>query len=254
MVTWDPWTILSPAPSTHTVFLLLNQRVEDQRLVVDLWNRAQYRVTVDGGTSVWHSIINNVDKEVFQPVPDLITGDLDSANMENVEYFRKLGARVVPTPDQDHTDFTKALMELGSLHKAGDGRVAGAEAVVAFVETGGRVDHVMGNLQSLALVPALAPALCPTYLCSSHSLSWLLAPGSHRMSVPASRPQHCGLIPIDGEATVTTTGLRWNLNSQPLRFGNLISTSNSFDPKSSEVTVKTNKTLLWTMDLPEQQH
>merc|ERR1712055_737441 len=97
MSVWDPWTIFSQTPPPF-ILVLLNQKVENHELVTDLWNKSQYRVTVDGGTSIWHELINNVGKEVQQSVPDLITGDLDSANMENVEFFRGLGACVVQTP------------------------------------------------------------------------------------------------------------------------------------------------------------
>ena len=74
-------------------------------------------------------------------MPDLITGDFDSADMSHVEHFRGLGATVASTPDQEHTDFTKALIEL---HGRGVDKL---EAVVAFIEAGGRVDHLMGNFQ-----------------------------------------------------------------------------------------------------------
>ena len=74
-------------------------------------------------------------------MPDLITGDFDSAEMSHVEHFKGLGATVAITPDQDHDDFTKALIELQKRH------VDGLEAVVAFIEAGGRVDHIMGNFQ-----------------------------------------------------------------------------------------------------------
>ena len=78
-------------------------------------------------------------------MPDLITGDFDSADLDHVEYFRALGARVVATPDQDHTDFTKALIELDKVDKMN--KAGGLGAVAAFIESGGRVDHMMGNFQ-----------------------------------------------------------------------------------------------------------
>ena len=91
------------------------------------------------------------------PVPDLITGDFDSADLDHVEYFRALGARVVATPDQDHTDFTKALIELDKVDKMNKedkldkvnkmNKAGGLGAVAAFIESGGRVDHMMGNFQ-----------------------------------------------------------------------------------------------------------
>ena len=90
-------------------------------------------------------------------MPDLITGDFDSADLDHVEHFRALGARVVATPDQDHTDFTKALIELDKVDKMNKedkldkvdkmNKAGGLGAVAAFIESGGRVDHMMGNFQ-----------------------------------------------------------------------------------------------------------
>ena len=247
---WDPWAVLQ-APRPY-VLVLLNQAVEDRALLAKLWNTAAYRVTVDGGTSVWLKVAKDIGTGVDSPVPNLICGDLDSADMANVKYFEGLGAKVVATPDQDQTDFTKALVELASLRRQEEEGVAGAEAVFAFVEIGGRMDHVMGNIQSLFLAPRLAPALPPIYLCSSHSLSWLLPPGQHHLAVPQPAPLHCGLLPIDGPAIVSTKGLQWDLTDQELRFGGLVSTSNSFSAGCQEVTVDTDSTVLWTMDLPHR--
>ena len=90
-------------------------------------------------------------------MPDLITGDFDSADQDHVEYFRAQGARVVATPDQDHTDFTKALIELDKVDKMNKedkldkvdkmNKAGGLGAVAAFIESWGRVDHMMGNFQ-----------------------------------------------------------------------------------------------------------
>jgi len=72
---------------------------------------AWLRVTVDGGTNQWHSFVkqNSFDDLKF---PDLITGDLDSANPAVVEQFVSMGSKIIPTPNQDETDFTKALKEV----------------------------------------------------------------------------------------------------------------------------------------------
>lgn len=43
--------------------------------------------------------------------PDLITGDFDSAKKETLDFYQKAGVTLIPTPDQDETDFTKALRE-----------------------------------------------------------------------------------------------------------------------------------------------
>lgn len=46
--------------------------------------------------------------------PDVITGDMDSLSKDVLNFFtsRKGEIKVVVTPDQDHTDFYKALNEL----------------------------------------------------------------------------------------------------------------------------------------------
>jgi thiamine pyrophosphokinase len=45
-------------------------------------------------------------------IPDLVTGDFDSASPDLLKLLAELGTNVVPTPDQDETDFTKCLKVL----------------------------------------------------------------------------------------------------------------------------------------------
>jgi len=227
---------------------LLNQPVKEWGPFIQIWNKSSFRVTVDGGTSIWAEIVNNAEGKVEHEVPDMITGDFDSADKTHVEHFRKLGSKIVSTPDQDYTDFTKCLMELGAEMKQGNGKLSEVEAVFAFVENSGRLDQIMANIETLFHAPGLLP--CPVYLVSSSGLSWLLGPGDHEIRVEdlVTEDSHCGLIPLDGEAKVTTSGLKWNLDNGSLRFGQLVSTSNGFDLKQENVKITTDKSLLWTMD------
>ena len=106
----------------------------------------------------------------------------------------------------------------------------------------------MANIETLFHAPGLVP--CPVYLVSSRGLSWLLGPGDHEIRVGdlVTEDSHCGLIPLDGGAEVTSSGLKWNLDKGALRFGQLVSTSNGFDLKQENVKITTDKSLLWTMD------
>jgi thiamine pyrophosphokinase len=44
--------------------------------------------------------------------PELITGDMDSIQQNILTYFTSKGAEVILTPDQNETDFTKALIHI----------------------------------------------------------------------------------------------------------------------------------------------
>lgn len=49
---------------------------------------------------------------------------------------------------------------------------------------------------------------------ASDSITWLLKPGKHSISIPLrlrDGMNWCSLIPLGGPATVTTTGLYYNM-------------------------------------------
>jgi thiamine pyrophosphokinase len=60
---------------------------------------------VDGGTNRWFHFLQGADCAV----PELITGDMDSIQQNILSYFKREGSQIIPTPDQNETDFTKAL-------------------------------------------------------------------------------------------------------------------------------------------------
>jgi len=246
VTTWKPCSFLPPNPSSEYILLILNQPVENNTLLVNLWNSAVFKVTVDGGTNVWHQLINNTNLKVENETPDLITGDMDSVQMANLDQFRSCGTVVVETPDQDMTDFTKCLLEVTKQRKVNP-KASKGEVILAFCETGGRLDQVMANMNTLYLARDHLSSV-PLYLISSHSISFLLAPGNHKILLDYKTSAHCGLIPLSGEAVVTTTGLKWNLTGDKMKFGDLISTSNQVE--TNQVTVETDNFLFWTMDIP----
>jgi thiamine pyrophosphokinase len=91
---------------------------------------AKIRITVDGGTERWLSWLktHHLDRDKITP-PDLITGDMDSVPKDVVDYFvDSHKSKVVKTPDQNETDYTKALMELSKACAAQNLEVSAGQA------------------------------------------------------------------------------------------------------------------------------
>ena len=55
------------------------------------------------------------------------------------------------------------------------------------------------------------------FILNEFQITEKISQGKHTIVVPAPFPEYCGLIPLDGKAMVSTSGLKWNLTNQPLR-------------------------------------
>lgn len=251
--TWYPTRIWS---SNHTNYclIILNNEIINQERVVDLWNRASFRVLVDGAANSWFDLFRE-RKDISNPIPDLVTGDFDSIQPNVKDFYEKqMQCNVIETKDQDYTDFTKSLQQISQNMHSVD-----ITEIYAFVEYGGRLDHVMGLFETLFHATKINK-LPNVFLISSYTTDWLLQPGLHVINLLNSgdkeilcndkriKPRHCGIIPIGEPCTrIETSGLKWNLEvNQTLAFGKLVSTSNEC---CSDPVIINNKTpVIWTME------
>jgi len=242
---WKPLTLLDPRKDTFSL-IVLNQPIRTKKeRMIKLWNKALLRSTVDGGTTEWIKFAQTMDGEIMNPVPDLVSGDFDSLEPTILDHLRQSGAKVVPTPDQDETDFFKCVCLLSSELLSRGTKV---DCVIVVVEISGRFDHVMANINVLFKGPQILGA--PLYQLSSDSLTWVLSPGHHMIHIDERVFDcWCSFIPMGQPARVTTTGLKWNMSKKLLKFGEFISTSNQFT-KEPIVTVETDHPVVFTMGIP----
>ncbi|KAK6507710.1 hypothetical protein TWF481_006132 [Arthrobotrys musiformis] len=107
VATWAPGDYLTDQAETRPRFALviLNQPIIDVEGFTRLWNNASLRVCADGGANRIYGI--EIDNDI--PIPDCITGDLDSLQSKVGNYYRALGVSIVPDHSQYATDFTKSL-------------------------------------------------------------------------------------------------------------------------------------------------
>lgn len=188
----------------------------------------------------------NKAQEILKP--DLISGDFDSCSHKAMEYAKAENCKIVTTPDQNETDFTKALRALvPELERTM------TKCVLVICETSGRLDQIMANINTLFKSRNILSSDCEIMLLSSNSLSFLLAPGSHIIHIPqniVASKYWCGLIPFT-KTLVTTKGLKWNLDNSIMEFGQMVSTSNTYKTETKVVEVICDNSLLWTMGISE---
>lgn len=69
---------------------------------------------VDGGGDRWLSFVDSLKNNSSHnfKVAELLTGDLDSISVGAKQRLCDMGTQIIPTPDQDETDFTKALKQV----------------------------------------------------------------------------------------------------------------------------------------------
>ncbi|XP_076946538.1 thiamine pyrophosphokinase 1-like, partial [Bidens hawaiensis] len=167
--------------------------------------------------------------------PDVIKGDMDSIRPDVLNFYKKLGTKIVDnSDDQDTTDLHKYFVVLLQLCIL----VAGA--------LGGLFDHEMGNINTLCRFSTTRIVL----LSDDCLIQLLPSTRYHEINVLSSvEGPHCGLIPIGTPCgSSTTTGLQRDLDNNEMRFGGLVSTSNLVKCE----TVRSDSDLLWTISLKKQ--
>jgi thiamine pyrophosphokinase len=141
--------------------------------------------------------------------PDLLVGDLDSADAALADRLAAAGTRVERHPvDKDASD-TELALEAAL--------AAGATEIVLLGATGGdRLDHELANVLLLA-----DSALAGRHVrLAWGSTSARVLRGGELIELTGGRGSGVSLLPIGGDATgVTTSGLRWALDGADLRMG-----------------------------------
>ncbi|XP_015602990.1 thiamin pyrophosphokinase 1 isoform X2 [Cephus cinctus] len=252
--TWDPSNIFHCSADHKYAVVILNRPIRwKQELLLQIWKNAKIRVTVDGGTNRWITFLGQQGESVLsgkckEYMPDIITGDFDSICPQILEKLKSNGAMVINTPDQNDTDYTKALMQLGAYSKNQNIQLDG---VYVFADTSGRIDHIVANINTLYKSNHLLGNI-KVINVASNSLTWLLQPGKHKIIIPNDLVEHsswCSLLPFGTPVNcISTRGLKWDLENSTMEFGGLISSSNTYNGYP-EVTVTTDTATIWTMGI-----
>ena len=174
-----------------------NNGVMVQRYLADFAD-ASWIVAADGGARI---------AQQFDIFPNLIIGDLDSLNEQEIAYFQRHEVTILAyTPEKDETDLELALQ--WAIKK-------GANQICIVGAIGGRFDQTLANVYLLTL-PMLEN--CEVALVSDNQEIRLLRPDNHQINGKIG--DTISLIPLNGDVQdISTEYLQYPLSNEILHFG-----------------------------------
>lgn len=242
---YEPTGYLDPESKEQPRYglVILSQWATEKppRAFEHLWHNAMVRVCSDGGANLLYKWAQHLGRSF---VPDVVHGDLDSLSQEARGHFSSHHCPIVQDQDQNSTDFTKCVRYILA------NCPQDLDAIWVVGDLSGRFDHSIGMMQTLYLFPSMK-----IYILSCVCITFLVSKGHTQVALKRSLVgEHIGLLPIGHHVScIKTTGLKWNLNGEPLEFGRLISTSNTFSDSEIEfIGIDTSEHIIFTMSLQGQ--
>ncbi|GAN02305.1 thiamin pyrophosphokinase 1-like isoform X1 [Mucor ambiguus] len=175
------------------------------------WNgTASYKFVADGGSNRLYDAFKHDQEALARYIPDEIRGDLDSIRPDVRAYYESK-FDIVATP---------AL--------------------------GGRFDQTIASINMLYMLKDEIERRF--ILVSDENLTMLLDKGTHQIHCQLDlEGPTCGVMPIGSPATLTTKGLKWDMDNLRCGFGGMVSTSNAVD--SDLVEIVTDAPVVWTIEI-----
>lgn len=157
---------------------------------------------------------------------DFISGDMDSISSE---ILKDVQDKIISTPDQDDTDFKKALDILFE---------KGCLSVDVYGGSGGEQDHFLGNLSAgLEFKDRMKIRFYDDYAM------YLFLDKHFEMSNVQGKM--ISLVPFPIAEKVVTKGLKWPLNHEDLKMGGRIGTRNVADEDTISVDFQAGELLIF---------
>ncbi|ORY99371.1 Thiamin pyrophosphokinase [Syncephalastrum racemosum] len=244
---WCPSNILAREyKAKKFCLIILNQPIVQKETFQRLWANAAFRFCADGGSNRLYDAFKHDQHKLDLYVPDQIAGDLDSIRDEVREFYEDKNVIITKDADQYKMDFTKCIDRL----KLKEEELGQTFDIVAFPSLGGRFDQTMQNINMLYMMKDQIERRM--VLVSDENLTILLDKGSHHIHCqPEYEGPTCGYIPVGAPATVTTRGLRWDLEKHLCEFGGLVSSSNALD--GDLVEIETDSPIVWTIEIKNNE-
>lgn len=156
-------------------------------------------------------------------IPDLVTGDFDS--IQNIPS----SVEIINTPDQNFTDFDKALMIL---------KERGFVTIDVYGGSGKEHDHFLGNISTALQWKAI---LNITFFDDFGSYFFI----KKNIKLTNLKGRNISLIPFPIAHEIITEGLLYPIKNETLTFGKRIGTRNIASENEIKISFKSGELLIY---------
>ncbi|MCX8129016.1 MAG: thiamine diphosphokinase [Clostridia bacterium] len=199
-----------------TAVIVCNGCIRDYSYYEKYFSEAEFVIGVDGGA---------MHLRKFGIQPDLMLGDFDSINEEDMGFFRGIGTEIMTFPaEKDMTDTELAL------NVAVD---RGYKKILIIGGLGTRADHSLSNI---FLLKHLHEKNIKGVIVDEHNEIVLI---DGKIELRREKNVKVTLIPLSEKVEgVTTKGLYYPLDEATIEMGSTWGVSNEFADDIAEVTIK----------------
>ncbi|EGD47647.1 thiamine pyrophosphokinase [Ruminiclostridium papyrosolvens DSM 2782] len=192
-----------------------NGSISDYDLIKKYIQESDYIISVDGGAGHLRKMGIN---------PDILIGDFDSANSQDLDYYLRKGINVSKFPvEKDMTDSELAIEKILEL---------GATEVVFLGALGTRIDHSFANIM---LLKKMLDIGLRGSIADEHNELYMF---DSNFSISKKEGRKLSLIPITEKVTgVSTRGLKYPLVNATMVLGTSWGISNEFEEEVAFVSI-----------------
>lgn len=203
-------------------FVFANGSVEDASFYKKIISNGDKIICADGGSSIAYRA---------GIIPEVVIGDMDSAEAEVLNYFAEAGVKLVKlSPEKDLTDTAVAVNYAMQQE---------ADEIIICAGIGSRFDHSLANI---CLLERILDAGVQGRIVTEKHVIFLI---QDFISLEGRIGQEVSLLPFGGSVYgVTTAGLKYPLEDGTFYMNNPYGISNVFTTESPCIKIKQGKLLV----------
>lgn len=174
--------------------IFLNGEIPGKKIIGHFIKERSFVIAADGGC-------NYLRKERL--LPDVIIGDMDSANKKSVKYFSSKGTEILKINEQETTDFEKSLLYCKSKKLS---------KIFVFGFSSMRIDHTVNNFSILKRYSGIMDI---TMIDEEFEVFMI----NKSTSIKYKKNEIFSFVAMPKAFNIYTKGLRYKLKGENLEFG-----------------------------------